>query len=187
MCSSQSPRLLSAARSNHICTGEGLLLTALMNSSLSMGMNHVARLSPKVNTCCPITCWPVVWSKWLDTPGIFLPYRVLVESSSTKALADRSSRISRSARNATSRCKRRQSQSSRFNARYWASFSAVQKVYNDSRANRPMESTFSPTHSSRQYTNSCAGVPERLVNPTLLISTFIPAASTDRQIDCRPG
>src|SRR3989338_9020492 len=53
-------------------------------------------------------------------------------------------------------------QSSRFNAAYRASFSAQEKVFKDSRANMPTESTFSQTQIISQYTSSCAGVPERL-------------------------
>jgi len=41
-------------------------------SLLSSRTNPFSQLNPSVNTCWPITCRSEVWSKWLDTYGIFI-------------------------------------------------------------------------------------------------------------------
>jgi transposase InsO family protein len=132
------------------------------DNPLSMGTKPFAQDSPKVKTCWPITWRPVVWSKWLDTPGIFLPERTLMVSSSTRAVASSGEAICCNALRATRRCRARQFQSSRFMASYSTSLPAAQNVRNESLANKLTEFDFNHTHIVRQYMTELTSTPERL-------------------------
>ncbi|EDN71492.1 hypothetical protein BGP_2904 [Beggiatoa sp. PS] len=127
-----------------------------------------------VSTCCPIMERPKVWSKWLDTPGIFLPKRCFIVSSNIKAFAVSQCGMALMALMAISRLSLQKSRSSRFIRSYKASVSWFAIYLSESLLNRLMDSFLSHTHSIKVKTNFPTGIFERLLNPTLSKSRFMP-------------